>query len=209
MKSLEKFSTLFLLAGVVCFFIAFGMLGIWPALMTDRMEDPIGPVDEVPENFKVYYPTLEEYQKALFVGKQVYIKEACWHCHSQYIRPVGNESPRYGLVSTPGEYQNRLNRPHLFGTRRVGPDLIREAGKRTNDWHFAHLYDPKSTEPTSVMPRYTWYFEESDDPDVAPTPTAEGVALVAYLQSLGAWAKDVRRSPFDQDEITMPPPPEE
>ncbi len=205
MKSLEKFSTLFLVAGFICFLIAFGVLGIWPALMTDRLEDEVGPVDEVPSDFKVYYKTIEEYKEALFVGKKVYIKEACWHCHSQYIRPVGNESPRYGLVSTPGEYQNELNRPHLFGTRRVGPDLIREAGKRTNDWHFAHLYNPKATEPVSIMPRYTWYFDESTNP---PTPTKEGVALVAYLQSLGAWASQVKRSQFDRNEITMPPLPE-
>lgn len=204
MKSLEKFSTIFLLAGFVCFLVAFGLLGIWPALMTDAIDD-LAPVKEVPENFKVYYKTVDEYQKALFVGKQVYIKEACWHCHSQYIRPVGNESSRYGLVSVPGEYQNELNKPHLFGTRRVGPDLIREGGKRTNDWHFAHLYNPKSTEPASIMPGYTWYFDKTKNP---PVPNKEGVALVAYLQSLGAWANDVQNTQYDQNEITMPPSPE-
>lgn len=206
MKNLERFSTLFLLAGLVCFLVAFCVLGIWPAMMTDKMENTIGVIEEVPEDFKAYYRTVEDYNKALHVGKQIYIKEACWHCHSQYIRPVGNESPRYGLVSVSGEYQNELNKPHLFGTRRVGPDLIREAGKRTNDWHFAHLYDPKSTEPSSIMPRYTWYFDESKEP---PEPTEDGVALVAYLQSLGAWASEVHRSQYDTDEVTMPPMPSE
>ena len=202
MKSLEKFSTLFLVAGLFCFLIAFGVLGIWPALMTDKLENLAENVSEVPEDFRQYYASVDEYRAALFIGKQAYVKEACWHCHSQYIRPVGNEGPRYGLVSVPGEYQNELNKPHLFGTRRVGPDLIREAGKRTNDWHFAHLYDPKLTEPDSIMPGYTWYFDESTTP---PTPTKEGVALVAYLQSLGSWAKDVQRSQYDLNEITMPP----
>ena len=202
MKSLEKFSTLFLIAGLFCFLIAFGFLGIVPALMTDELPDGSGLIAEVPDNFKKYYLDVEEYKQALFKGKKIYIKEACWHCHSQYIRPVGNESPRYGLVSVPGEYQNDLNKPHLFGTRRVGPDLIREAGKRTNDWHFAHLYNPKSTEPASIMPAYPWYFDESTSP---PTPTKEAVALVAYLQNLGAWAQDVNKTEFDLNEITMPP----
>ncbi|MCY4643500.1 MAG: cbb3-type cytochrome c oxidase subunit II [Bacteriovoracales bacterium] len=205
LKSLERFSTLFLVAGLICFLIAFGLLGVWPALMTDKLDNSAGEIKEVPRDFKIYYQSVDEYKKALFLGKQIYIKEACWHCHSQYIRPVGNESPRYGLVSTAGEYQNELNKPHLFGTRRVGPDLIREAGKRTNDWHFAHLYNPKSTEPMSVMPSYTWYFDKSTNP---PKPTPEGVALVAYLQSLGAWAADVKRTQFDTNQITMPPEPD-
>lgn len=204
MKQLEKFSTLFLVAGLLCFLVAFGVLGIWPALMTDNLEDQVGPINAVPEDFKVYYQSVTEYKQALMAGKQIYIKEACWHCHSQYVRPVGNEAARYGLVSNAGEYQNEMNLPHLFGTRRVGPDLIREAGKRTNDWHFAHLYDPKSTEPASVMPRYTWYFDESKTP---PAPTKDGVALVAYLQSLGAWAANVNRTQYDVNEITMPPAP--
>lgn len=206
MKNLEKFSTLFIFAGIGCFAFAFTVLGIWPSLMLKNIQEDVTEIKEVPSEFKDYYSSVNEYREALFRGKEIYTKEACWHCHSQYIRPVGNESPRYGLVSTPGEYQNKLNLPHMFGTRRVGPDLVREAGKRTNDWHFAHLYDPKSTEPTSVMPRYTWYFDESKNP---PIPTKDGVALVAYLQSLGAWASDVKRSQYDRNEVTMPPRPEE
>lgn len=112
----------------------------------------------------------------------------------------------YGNVSTPGEYENELNRPQLFGTRRVGPDLTREAGKRTNDWHFVHLYNPKAVEPASVMPGYTWYFDESTTP---PTPNADAVALIAYIQNLGAWVKDVRRSQWDMNAVVLPPHPEE
>lgn len=202
MKNLEKFSSLFIIAGLACFLMAFGVLGVWPSLMLQKVEDDSMEIEEVPENFSKYYSTVKEYKEALFLGKKMYVKEACWHCHSQYIRPVGSEGPRYGLVSTPGEYQNKLNLPHLFGTRRVGPDLIREAGKRTNDWHFAHLYNPKGTEPESIMPRYTWYFDETQTP---PAPTKNGVALVAYLQNLGSWAATVLRTQYDQDEIIMPP----
>lgn len=206
MKNLEKFSGIFIYAGILCFAVAFIVLGVWPSLMLEEIQDDVTEIHEVPDNFKVHYKNIDEYREALFEGKKIYIKEACWHCHSQYVRPVGAESPRYGLVSTPGEYQNKLNMPHLFGTRRVGPDLIREAGKRTNDWHFAHLYNPKWTEPESVMPRYTWYFDESTSP---PTPSKEAIALVAYLQSLGAWASDVNRTEYDNDTINLPPAPEE
>ncbi len=204
MKNLEKFSTLFLVAGFFSFLLAFGLLGLWPAIMTERLEKRPIPT-EIPENFKTYYKTTEEYQAALFKGRDIYVKEACWHCHSQFVRPVGNESIRYGLVSVSSEYQNDLSKPQLFGTRRVGPDLSREAGKRPNDWHFAHLYNPKFVEPESVMPSYTWYFDETTNP---PTPKPEAVALVAYLQSLGAWTLGIKNSHFDLNEVTMPPNPQ-
>jgi cbb3-type cytochrome c oxidase subunit II len=180
MKNLEKFSTLFLVAGFGSFALAFILLGVWPAIMTNRLESQPLP-SEIPEDFTAYYKTVEEYQAALFQGRDIYIKEACWHCHSQFVRPVGNESIRYGLVSVAGEYQNALSKPQLFGTRRVGPDLSREAGKRTNDWHFAHFYNPKLVEPESVMPQFSWYYDESTNP---PTPKKEAVALVAYIQTL-------------------------
>ncbi|MCB9832158.1 MAG: cbb3-type cytochrome c oxidase subunit II [Planctomycetes bacterium] len=97
---------------------------------------------------------------ALQRGRDIYISEACWHCHSQYVRPVANEDMRYGPVSTIAQDNNALQRPMLWGTRRVGPDLTYEGGKRSNDWHAAHLHDPRSTSPKSVMPKYPWYFRE-------------------------------------------------
>jgi cytochrome c oxidase cbb3-type subunit 2 len=98
------------------------------------------------------------YARALRDGRDLYIAEACWHCHSQYVRPVGNEVERFGPVRTTAEDNNALQRPVLWGTRRVGPDLTHEGGKRSNDWHMAHLRNPRSTSPDSVMPAYTWYF---------------------------------------------------
>jgi cbb3-type cytochrome oxidase cytochrome c subunit len=202
MNRLERFSTIFMIAGFIFFVIAFVTLGWLPASMTSNIPEDGGMPEEIPSEFTVYYKTLPEYHEALKLGRDIYIKEACWHCHSQYVRPVGSESMYYGAVSTPGEYENELNRPQLFGTRRVGPDLSREGLKRTNDWHFAHFYNPKSTTPESVMPGYTWYFDESTTP---PTPMAEAVALTAYVQSLGRWLKDGRRTVHDMNEITMPP----
>lgn len=100
----------------------------------------------------------DAYAKALRDGRDIYVSEACWHCHSQYVRPVGNEEQRFGPVRDARHYDTSLDRPVLWGTRRVGPDLTNEGGLRTNDWHVAHLYDPRSTSPGSVMPAYTWYF---------------------------------------------------
>lgn len=202
MNRLEKFSTIFLIAGLTFFIVALGSLGLAPAIMTSAVPEDGGLPQEIPENFKVYYKTIPEYQEALLQGRDIYVKEACWHCHSQYVRPVGSESMYYGAVSTPGELETVLNRPQLLGTRRVGPDLSREAGKRTNDWHFAHLYNPASTTPGSVMPGYTWYFSKKTQP---PTPTKEGVALVAYLQNLGDWVKKGKRTVHDLNEMTLPP----
>jgi len=80
-----------------------------------------------------------------------------------------------------------MNLPHLFGTRRVGPDLIRSAGRHSNDWHMAHLYDPRSVAPYAVMPSYPWFF------DAERRPTERALALVAYLQWLGSWIPEDQR----------------
>lgn len=213
----EKFSSIFLLAGLCSLIIAFLVLGLAPASMTDRQAFTDLPA-AVPQDFQSYYKDAEAYRSGLVRGRDHYIAEACWHCHSQYVRPVSNEALRYGPVSQPGEYQNILNRPQLFGTRRVGPDLSRESGKRTNDWHFAHLYNPKWVEPQSVMPVYSWYFElkkkdgsplkageNENSPDVVIVPKQEAVDLVAYLQWLGNPVSARSGTTFDPSAIVMPP----
>jgi hypothetical protein len=115
-------------------------------------------------------------------GRTVYISEGCWHCHSQFIRPVANEEKRWGPVSQSWEYQNELQRPVMFGTRRVGPDLSREGGRRSNDWHAAHFFRPRDTSPQSVMPDYPWFFD--GDPG---HPNERGFAIIMYMQWLGSW----------------------
>lgn len=114
-----------------------------------------------PETFKKYYgePTEQAAAKALRLGRSVYIGEGCWHCHSQFIRPVSNESERWGKVASSDEYQNELQRPVMFGTRRVGPDLSREGGRRGNDWHAVHFFDPPQVSKNSPMPKYPWFFD--------------------------------------------------
>lgn len=193
---MEKLTTILLAAGVGCFGLAAVLSGYLPLahlakikvksldeLVTEPSYEFVDLSKRYPEQFKKYYgePTLDNYKKALRLGRDTYIAEACWHCHSQYVRPVSNEDQRFGKVSYAEEYQNEMFLPHLFGTRRVGPDLIREAGKHGNDWHVAHLYDPTIVVPVSVMPRYTWFFDGEQ-------PNEKGLAMVAYLQWLGSWA---------------------
>ena len=126
----------------------------------------------------------ESYAEALRLGRDLYIGQACWHCHSQYVREVSNEAQRWGPPSEAYEYQNGLNQPHLWGTRRVGPDLWREHGRRSNDWHVAHFMEPKNVVTNSIMPAYDFYFE----PD--GTPHKEGFALISYVQWLGSTRTD-------------------
>jgi hypothetical protein len=137
-----------------------------------------------PEEFKKHFgtPTAENCAEALRIGRKVYVGEGCWHCHSQFVRPVSNESRRWGPVSQTIEYQNELQRPVMFGTRRVGPDLSREGGRRGNDWHAVHFFDPPSISTGSPMPRYTWFFDGAPD-----KPNKRGLALIMYVQWLGSW----------------------
>jgi cbb3-type cytochrome c oxidase subunit II len=146
----------------------------------------------VPTEFRGYYKTPEDYRKALFQGRDIYVAENCWNCHTQFVRPVGNETTRYGSVATMEEYQNDLNLPQLFGTRRVGPDLSREHGKHSNDWHFAHFFNPRLVVPESVMPGYPWLFEPAREGQ-AVRPNERGVALTAYVQWLGTLAEEIER----------------
>jgi cbb3-type cytochrome oxidase cytochrome c subunit len=193
---MERLSASFLIAGVLTFLLGLFLQGLMPVITLRKL--PVASVEEVaqhvspdfvqlaqdyPDEFRRAFatPSPASFAKALREGRSWYIAEACWHCHSQFVRPVSREDLRFGPVSTPDEYQNLMNLPHLFGTRRVGPDLIREAGKHSNDWHMAHLYDPRSVAPYSVMPSYPWYF------DADRRPTERALALVAYLQWLGSW----------------------
>lgn len=193
---MERFGASFLIAGVLTFLLGFFLQGMMPVLTLRNV--PIKTLEEIAENPTAEFAQLatdypvefkrdfgevssKSFAEALDLGRDLYIAEACWHCHSQFVRPVSNEDVRFGPVSTPEEYQNEMNLPHLFGTRRIGPDLIREAGKHSNDWQMAHLYDPRSVAPYSIMPAYVWYFDDDK------RPRREALALVAYVQWLGSW----------------------
>lgn len=194
-KTIERFQFVFLVAGLGFFTLAFFVSGIvtvnavsdLPYTTLDTISQDVSPYfialsQQYPEQFEKYYPggpTSENYKDALLLARNTYIAEACWHCHTQQVRPVANEDVRFGPVSTAAEQQHELMRPQLMGTRRVGPDLSREGGFRSNDWHVAHFYNPQVVAPTSVMPRYPWFFD-------GKAPNKRGIAMITYMQWLGS-----------------------
>jgi cbb3-type cytochrome c oxidase subunit II len=193
---MEKIATILLAGGIGCFGLSIVVEAVLP--ITHLSKIPYKKMEEIapeatedfkdlarryPAEFKQYYGEAngESFRTALKLGRDMYIAEACWHCHSQFVRPVSNEDGRFGKVSYAGEYMNEMFLPHLFGTRRVGPDLIRESGRHANDWHVAHLFDPTTVVPSSVMPKYSWFFE-------GEVPNKKGMAVITYVQWLGSWA---------------------
>jgi len=204
----ETKSGVFFVAGLLFFGFAFLSNAVVPVLMYKDLpektaEQLVNPnlryqfedlAQRFPEQFKKYFgepPAGEEEAdrwydakcaEALRLGRDVYVGEGCWHCHSQFIRPVSNESKRWGEVSQSWEYQNELQRPVLFGTRRVGPDLSREGGRRSSDWHAVHFFKPTDLSFGSPMPSYPWFFDGAHD-----KPNKRGLALLTYIQWLGSW----------------------
>ncbi|HNL91660.1 MAG TPA: cytochrome-c oxidase, cbb3-type subunit II [Pseudomonadales bacterium] len=141
-------------------------------------------------------------------GRDIYIREGCNTCHSQMIRPFRAETERYGFYSVAGE--SVYEHPFLWGSKRTGPDLARVGGRYSDEWHSAHLYNPRDVVPESVMPAYTWLFDNTldgkdtaakmralrelgvpyTDEDIAGAQAAvvgklEVDAVIAYLQQLG------------------------
>jgi cytochrome c oxidase cbb3-type subunit 2 len=112
-------------------------------------------------------------------GRAIYVREGCWYCHTQQTRTLLADTKRSGWkgvdspVSTPDEFVN--DNPHMFGTKRTGPDLSRVGGKYDQQWHRAHFRNPRDLVPGSVMPPYPWIANDED----------EFQALVSYIQTLG------------------------
>jgi cytochrome c oxidase cbb3-type subunit I/II len=96
---------------------------------------------------------VKPYTPLELAGRDIYIREGCFNCHSQMIRPFRHETERYGDYSKPGE--SVYDHPFLWGSRRIGPDHAREGGKYPALWHVRHMYDPRSISPKSIMPSYS------------------------------------------------------
>jgi cbb3-type cytochrome c oxidase subunit II len=152
---------------------------------------------------------VEAHAMALQRGRDVYIGEACWHCHSQFVRPVANEEQRFGRIRTTRDDNNALQRPVLWGTRRVGPDLTNLGGRRSNDWHVAHFENPRGTSPGSVMPTYPWFFRKGFevrrliDSDTAEMESLDSARTYAYP---GVYATRAEAEKVAQDLVDNPPP---
>jgi cytochrome c oxidase cbb3-type subunit I/II len=109
-------------------------------------------------------------------GRDIYIREGCYTCHSQMIRPFRDEVARYGEYSKAGEFV--YDHPFQWGSKRTGPDLARIGGKYPDSWHYNHMYDPRSMSPGSVMPQYTWLLDNELD-------TTNTAAKIRAMQTLG------------------------
>lgn len=126
-----------------------------------------GIVEVIPDFAKSARPIegLKPYTVLETAGRQVYMKEGCYNCHSQLIRPFQSEVDRYGAYSLSGEYA--YDRPFLWGSKRTGPDLHRIGDSRSTDWHANHMWDPQSVVPGSIMPAYKHLYKQSADFDTA------------------------------------------
>ncbi|HAS14665.1 MULTISPECIES: cytochrome-c oxidase, cbb3-type subunit II [Idiomarina] len=171
-----------------------GLVEITPLLFQKQTNEPI--------------KGLQPYTALELEGRDIYIREGCNNCHSQMIRPFRAETERYGHYSLAGEHVWEF--PHLWGSKRTGPDLARVGGRYSDEWHHVHLMNPRNVVPESNMPAFPWLAENKltgedtakkmevmrslgvpyEDEDIAGAKEAvqgetEMDALIAYLQSLG------------------------
>jgi len=171
-----------------------GLVEIVPLIFLDQARQPAPGV--------VPYPALQ------LAGRDVFVREGCYNCHSQMIRPFRSETERYGPYSVAGE--SVYDRPFQWGSKRTGPDLARVGGRYSDQWHYIHLNNPRDVVPESNMPAYGWLQDNMvdgalvqkkmralqtlgdpySDEDIAAAPAAvegktEMDAVVAYLQGLG------------------------
>jgi cytochrome c oxidase cbb3-type subunit 2 len=179
-----------------------GIIEIVPLMTQKVVTEPI-------EGLKPLDPLMLE-------GRDIYIKEGCHVCHSQMIRPLRAEVERYGHYTVAGELV--YNHPFLFGSKRTGPDLARVGGLYSDEWHRAHLFNPRAVVPESNMPAFSWLFEREIDGSITPKKLTalrhvgvpysdediagaeqfvegktEADALIAYLQQLGTIIKERRQ----------------
>ena len=157
-------------------------------------------------------PGLKPYTALQVVGRDVYVREGCYNCHSQMIRPFRAETLRYGPYSLAGEFV--YDRPFQWGSKRTGPDLARVGGRYSDEWHRVHLINPRDLVPESNMPAYPWLTKtpanaasvqahmnglrtlgaQYSDEEIAKAPEevkdkTELDAVIAYLQVLGTHRK--------------------
>ena len=192
-EKVEKSVGLLIVLTIVA--ISFGTLvELVPLMFSKQTNEPVAGLEP--------YPALQ------LEGRDIYIREGCNNCHSQMIRPLRAETERYGHYSVAGEFV--YDRPFLWGSKRTGPDLARVGERYSDDWHRAHMYNPRDVVPESNMPAYPWLFRKEVNAERTPRKMAtlrtlgvpysdediEGAsaavegkkeieALIAYLQGLG------------------------
>ena len=153
-------------AGISFFALSFVALGALPGLRLKHEMD------------NVAQTVSSAYSPAELRGRDTYVSLGCTLCHTQQVRFLPTDVRRWGLPTQ--AWETRYDFPQLWGTRRIGPDLAREAGVRSGDWQLTHLYDPQSVVAGSAMPPYPWLFDGSP-----ARPNAAAIDLLAYLNTLG------------------------
>ena len=151
-----------------------GMVEILPLFFQKSTTEPV--------------PGLKPYTAMQVVGRDVYVREGCYNCHSQMIRPFRAETLRYGSYSLAGEFV--YDRPFQWGSKRTGPDLARVGGRYSDEWHRIHLINPRDLVPESNMPAYPWL-------EKTPANAASIQAHMKGLRTLGA--------PYTDEEIAKAP----
>ncbi|WP_313523170.1 cytochrome-c oxidase, cbb3-type subunit II [Stutzerimonas kunmingensis] len=163
-----------------------GLTQIVPLFFQDAVNEPV-------EGMKPYTALQLE-------GRDLYIREGCVGCHSQMIRPFRAETERYGHYSVAGE--SVYDHPFLWGSKRTGPDLARVGGRYSDDWHRAHLYNPRNVVPESKMPSYPWLVENTlDGKDTAKKMSALRTLGVPYTEEDIAGARDSVKGKTEMDAI--------
>lgn len=131
---------------------------------------------------------LKPYSALQLSGRDIYVREGCYVCHSQMIRPFRAETERYGHYSLAGEFV--YDRPFQWGSKRTGPDLHRVGGRYSDDWHRVHLINPRDVVPESIMPAYPWL-------NTTPVDSSDIQKKMKVLRNLGA--------PYSDEEIEQAP----
>ncbi|WP_312466025.1 cytochrome-c oxidase, cbb3-type subunit II [Stutzerimonas kunmingensis] len=163
-----------------------GLTQIVPLFFQDAVNEPV-------EGMKPYTALQLE-------GRDLYIREGCVGCHSQMVRPFRAETERYGHYSVAGE--SVYDHPFLWGSKRTGPDLARVGGRYSDDWHRAHLYNPRNVVPESKMPSYPWLVENTlDGKDTAKKMSALRTLGVPYTEEDIAGARDSVKGKTEMDAI--------
>jgi cytochrome c oxidase cbb3-type subunit 2 len=170
------------IAAAVGFFAIGGLLTTFaPPLLDKSWARPVAGL----KNYTELARSGDAEAQKVAAGRKIYVREGCWYCHTQQTRTIQADAVRYGWrgvkspVSTPDEFV--YDTPHLFGTRRIGPDLSRVGGKYDRQWHTTHFRDPRALVPGSAMPPFPWIASDPKELD----------SLVTYIQTLGR-AKDWR-----------------
>lgn len=153
-------------AGIGFFVMSVVLLGVWPGRVLEQQSRAMAPDH-------VLGLSASEQR-----GRDVYSREGCAYCHTQQVRYLHADMVRFGAPTL--AWETRQDFPHLWGTRRIGPDLARQGNTHPQDWHFAHLFSPRAIVPDSVMPAYASLFDGAAD-----RPRQSARDLVAYLDSLG------------------------